>query len=142
EMLGIQALPAAGDPRARLQWYESRPFLEDMYGVGGQLRNFLVQVPNFRVQTEPLQIQALQWRDAKGKALNPRLQDSGATRLILIVSNLDVLVDRLKKGGAKVVTTGGAPVAIADGTGSSRAIMFDDGNGFFVELIQPAMPTP
>src|SRR2546430_10424895 len=76
EMLGIQALPAAGDPRARLQWYESRPFLEDMYGVGGQLRNFLVQVPNFRVQSEPLQIQALQWRGAERKKLEYRLQES------------------------------------------------------------------
>jgi len=138
ELLGIQALPPAGEPRARLQWYNTRPFLQDMYGVGGQLRNFLVQAPNFNVQSEPLQIQALQWRDAKGKALNPRLQDPGAARLILTVSNVDLLANRLKKGGARAVTAGGAPVAIADAAGTGRAIAFDDGNGFFVELIQPA----
>ena len=95
--------------RANLGWYPTVPFLEDMYGaVGGQLRNVAFQIPG-----SELRVEADEWQNARGKALNPRLQDSGASRLILSVRNLDKLAGYLKQGGAKVVTTGGAPVRSA-----------------------------
>jgi len=62
--------------------------------------------------------------------------------LILSVRNLDKLAGYLKQGGAKVVTTGGAPVTVRDAAGTSRAIIFEDGSGFFVELVEPATPVP
>ena len=44
DLLGLQC--RSGDPRARLGWYDTRPFLEDMYAVvGGQLRNVTFLVP-------------------------------------------------------------------------------------------------
>jgi hypothetical protein len=53
------------------------------------------------------------------------------------VTDIDKLTGYLKQGGAKAVTAGGAPVEVAGPAGMSRAIVFDDGNGFFVELVQP-----
>jgi hypothetical protein len=132
ELLGLEA--AQGDPRARLEWYPTRPFLKDMYAVGGQIRNFIVRVP-----TSDLQVEPIQWSEAGGKPLHPRLQDPGATRLVLSVSKLDVLVDRLTKGGLKPLTLGGKPIELSGPNGTSRSIMFEDLNGFFVELVQQAV---
>jgi catechol 2,3-dioxygenase-like lactoylglutathione lyase family enzyme len=134
ELLGLQGRD--GDPRANLGWYPSVPILDDMYGaVGGQLRNVALLIPG-----SELRVEADEWQNAKGKALNPRLQDSGASRLILRVRNLDQLTGYLKQGGAKVVTTGGAPVTVTEGGVTSRATIFEDGSGFFVELVEPATP--
>ena len=137
DLLGLEA--RGGDPRVHLEFYPTRPFLEEMYGgVGGQLRNITFQIPG-----TDLAIESLKWQNAKGKALHPRLQDSGASCLILTVRNLDKLVGYLKQGGAKVVTAGGAPVTLTGPAGMSRAIVFEDGNGFFVELVEPAaQPAP
>src|SRR5437773_1899427 len=63
QLLGLES--AQGDPRARLTWYPTRPFLHDMYGVEGQIRNFIVRVP-----TSDLQVEPIQWSEAKGKPLN------------------------------------------------------------------------
>src|SRR5665213_198680 len=104
DLLGLQGRD--GDPRVNLAWYPTVPFLEEMYGaVGGQLRNVALLIPG-----SELRVEADQWQNARGKALNLRLQDSGASRLILSVRNLDKMAGYLKQGGAKVVTTGGAPV--------------------------------
>jgi hypothetical protein len=40
------------------------------------------------------------------------------------------------KGGAKVHSVGGKPVAFTDAAGAARAIELDDFNGFFVRLVQ------
>lgn len=136
DLLGLQGRD--GDPRVNLGWYPTVPFLEDMYGaVGGQLRNIAFLIPG-----SELRVEADEWQNARGKALNPRLQDSGASRLILSVRNLDKLAGYLKQGGAKVVTTGGEPVTVRDTAGTNRAIIFEDGSGFFVELVEPATPVP
>src|SRR4029079_11464676 len=105
---------AQGDPHARLEWYPTRPFLQDMYAVNGRIRNFILRVP-----TSDLQVEPIQWSDAKGKPLNPRLQDPGASRLVLSVSNIDLLVGRLKQASAKVLTAGGKPIATGEGADAS-----------------------
>jgi hypothetical protein len=53
------------------------------------------------------------------------------------LTDIDKLTGYLKQGGAKALTAGGAPVGVAGPAGMSRSIVFDDGNGFFVELVQP-----
>ena len=140
ELLGLQC--RSGDPRVRLTWYDTRPFLEDMYGaVGGPLRNVTLLTPAspFLIPGEEMQIEAIEWKNAKGKPLNPRPQDPGATRMVFHVTDINKMTGYLKEGGAKVVTTGGAPLAVTVAGVPSHAIVFDDGNGFFVELVQPDM---
>jgi catechol 2,3-dioxygenase-like lactoylglutathione lyase family enzyme len=57
--------------------------------------------------------------------------------MIFRVTDINRLAGYIKQGGANVVTTGGAPVAVEGASGPSHAIVFDDGNGFMVELVQP-----
>jgi hypothetical protein len=42
-LLGLES--NIGDPRARLVWYPQAPFIDDMYGVKGNNRNFFLRVP-------------------------------------------------------------------------------------------------
>ena len=73
---------------------------------------------------------------ADGKALDRRVQDSGAFTLIAIVRDLDAAFARLKQLGAPVVTRGGAPIPVPAGS-KSRAVIVKDPDGHFVELYQP-----
>ena len=137
ELLGLQA--REGDPRAALDWAVANDFLADMYGVNGDYRgiHFLMPRSPFRLAGEEMQIEPIEWKNPKGKPLVLRPQDAGATRIIFQTRDLDRLVGFLKRGAAKIVTTGGAPVAVAGPGGAGRAIVFDDGNNTFVELFQP-----
>jgi catechol 2,3-dioxygenase-like lactoylglutathione lyase family enzyme len=116
-LLGLEGRD--GDPRARLGWYPVNPFLTDMYGVEGNSRNFFLRIPGSDLILEPEQ-----FNRAGGKALNPRLQDPGAAYLMLTANNINVLVDRLEKGGAKVVDR------------TPGAAWIQDFNGFYVKLTQ------
>jgi hypothetical protein len=62
-LLGLES--NIGDPRARLAWYPQAPFLDDMYGVKGNTRNFFLRVPN-----SDLTLEMEQFSGATGKRLN------------------------------------------------------------------------
>jgi catechol 2,3-dioxygenase-like lactoylglutathione lyase family enzyme len=134
-LLGLEA--NTGDPRARLVWYAEAPFLDDIYRHKGDSRNFVLRTPG-----SDLGLEIEQFREVKGKRLNTHLQDSGALQLIFTVNNIDILTGWLTKGGAKVLTAGGKPVSVKYGSGTARAILFQDFNGFFVQLVQPDGPPP
>jgi len=132
-LLGLES--PNGDPRARLVWYPQAPFLDDMYGVKGNTRNFFLRVPG-----SELNLEIEQFSGATGKRLDTHLQDPGAMQLIFNTSNIDGLTDWLTKGGAKVLTAGGKPVSVTDDGIPARAIYFQDFNGFFVKLLQRDAP--
>ena len=132
-LLGLES--PNGDPRARLVWYPQVPFLDDMYGVKGNTRNFFLRVPG-----SDLNLEIEQFSAARGKRLDTHVQDPGAVQLIFNVNNIDLLTGWLTKGGAKVLTAGGAPVSVSGEGGSARAILFEDFNGFFVRLVQRDAP--
>jgi len=75
-------------------------------------------------------------------ARHPRLQDPGASVLVLTVRDADAALAAVKKAGAKVVTLGGAPLALHPGS-KTRAVFVTDPDGFYVELLQldPAPPS-
>jgi catechol 2,3-dioxygenase-like lactoylglutathione lyase family enzyme len=134
-LLGLES--NVGDPRARLVWYAESPFLDDIYRHKGNSRNFVLRTPG-----SELGLEIEQFSDVKGKRLNTHLQDPGALQLIFTVNNIDILTGWLSKGGAKVLTAGGKPVSVQYGAGTARAILFEDFNGFFVQLVQPDGPHP
>jgi predicted enzyme related to lactoylglutathione lyase len=135
-LLGLESANG-GDPRARLVWYAQVPFLDDMYGVKGNSRNFFLHVPG-----SDMQLEIEQFSGATGKKLDTHIQDPGALQIILTTNNIDQLTTWLTEGGAKALSAGGKPVNITDGTGTARAILFQDFNGFFVKLVQPDGPPP
>ena len=63
-----------------------------------------------------------------------RMQDPGNATLVLMVRNVDATLARVTKAGYPVVTTGGKPVALDDGT---RAVVVRDVDQRFIELRQP-----
>ena len=132
-LLGLES--PNGDPRARLVWYPQVPFLDDMYGVKGNTRNFFLRVPG-----SDLNLEIEQFSGAQGKRLDTHIQDPGAVHLIFNTNNIDQLTGWLTKGGAKVLTAGGKPVNITENGVNARAIYFQDFNGFFVELVQRDAP--
>ena len=134
-LLGLES--PQGDPRARLVWYPQVPFLDDMYGVKGNTRNFFLRIPG-----SDLNLEIEQFSAAKGKRLDTHVQDPGAVQFIFTVNNIDLLTDWLTKGGAKVLSAGGKPVSMTGEDGTTRAILFQDFNGFFVKLVQPDGPPP
>jgi len=134
-LLGLQQ--PGGDPRAKLKWYGVVPFLTDMYGVRGNARNFTLQVPGAEFGVEPMQ-----WSESRGKPLQPRLQDPGASQLILTVHDIDELLGFLTKGGVRVVTTGGKPLQLNNSQGKARVVVVQDFHGYYVRLIQPDVLPP
>ncbi len=129
-LLGIES--TQGDPRARLAWYPEAPFLEDMYAVKGNTRNFFLRAPN-----SELTFELESFSGAQGKRLDTHIQDPGAVEFIFGTRDIDQLTTWVTKGGAKVLSSGGQPVSVNAEGAPTRQIMFDDFNGFFVRLIQP-----
>ncbi len=132
-LLGLES--PNGDPRARLVWYPQVPFLDDMYGVKGNTRNFFLRVPG-----SELNLEIEQFSGATGMRLDTHLQDPGAMQLIFNTNNIDLLTEWLTKGHAKVLTAGGKPVSVTEEGILARAIYFQDFNGFFVKLVQRDAP--
>src|SRR5271170_7963890 len=62
-LLGLES--AMGDPRPRLAWYPNAPFLDDMYAVKGNTRNFYVNAPG-----SDLVFELESFDGAKGKRLD------------------------------------------------------------------------
>jgi catechol 2,3-dioxygenase-like lactoylglutathione lyase family enzyme len=119
--------PAGGGPRpynapnARLFAFFNIP--------GARERHQPARVPGIRTAVEPMEIQQVPF-----KTVTLRLQDPGNATLVLMVRDIDATLARVKAAKYPVVTTGGAPVSMGDGT---RAVIVRDADGRFIELRQP-----
>lgn len=97
---------------------------------GTKFRNMMLKIPNAAFPLEVTEFTAMEVHPAK-----PRIQDPGASLLVLAVDNLDAALAAAKKAGGEVVTTGGSPVK---GIGrAARVITVRDPDGYYVELAQP-----
>jgi len=139
-LLGLES--TQGDPRARLAWYPNAPFLQDMYAVKGNTRNFFLKAPNSELTFELESFDGTQ-----AKRLDTHIQDPGAMQFIFSTRDINQLTSWITKGGAKVHTIGGKPVSYGSGLAfvpdgqagrpiSFQAVEFDDFNGFFVRIVQ------
>jgi predicted enzyme related to lactoylglutathione lyase len=104
-----------------------------MFGLpDAQIRWTIGRPPAMRTGVEIVEV-----RKAAAKPAERRIQDPGAFSLIVVVRDVDAAFARVTKLGAPVVTTGGAPVAVAGRTTKYRAVIVKDPDGHFVELAQP-----
>ncbi|MGA2880099.1 MAG: VOC family protein [Bryobacteraceae bacterium] len=78
-------------------------------------------------------LELIEYKDIDRKPSTLRNQDPGTGNLILLVRDIDATLARLKQGGAKIVTTGGAALDIG---GQTRGAFAQDPDGFFVALVQ------
>jgi catechol 2,3-dioxygenase-like lactoylglutathione lyase family enzyme len=66
------------------------------------------------------------------------MQDPGTVMLMVVVRDINATLARLKKLGAPIVTTGGAPVLVQ----GVLAVVVKDPAGHFVQLVQPSGAPP
>ncbi|HEV8396747.1 MAG TPA: VOC family protein [Vicinamibacterales bacterium] len=122
----VPPLPATGmrpynNPNPRLFAFFDIP--------GAKERHQSARVLGIRTGIEPMEIQQV---PVKTVAL--RIQDPGNVTLVLKVRDLDATLARVKKAGYPVMSAGGAPVRLDDGT---RAVIVRDVDNRFLELRQP-----
>ena len=76
-------------------------------------------------------------RDAGGKPLQRRMQDPGAVTLLVLVRDIDVVAERLKRLGVPVLTAGGVPALVPMDGAQARMLMVRDPDNHFIEIVQP-----
>ena len=97
----------------------------------------------FRLTTTPipgeprLMLELIEFKGVDRKPLDTHIYDSGATRLMLIVRNMDSAVSKFKSAGGTVVSTGGRPVNLGPG---GPYLVVRDLNNFFIILRERASP--
>jgi len=110
--------------------------------------NALTNTPNaffrplyFELPGNDYGFELLEFTQIERKPLQPRLQDPGATFLILDVRNLDAVAAKAAMTGATVVTAGGKPVIAGspktETNSAMRSIFLRDPDGFYLLLRQP-----
>jgi catechol 2,3-dioxygenase-like lactoylglutathione lyase family enzyme len=122
--LGLEVQGPPGDAAAN-------PALRDMFGLPDARIRFSVA----RTPAAPGGVEMVEIGNAGGRPLERKLQDPGANCLVVTVRDLDGTLGRLRKLGAPMVSIGGEPVTIGQGT---RIVIVRDPDGNFVELSQPA----
>jgi catechol 2,3-dioxygenase-like lactoylglutathione lyase family enzyme len=122
--LGLEVQGPPGDAA-------SNPALRAMFGLpDARIRWAIARTPAMTGGVEMVEIS-----NAGGRALERRLQDPGANCLVVTVRDLDATLERLRALRAPLVSIGGEPVTIGQGT---RIIVVRDPDGHLVELSQPA----
>jgi predicted enzyme related to lactoylglutathione lyase len=99
------------------------------------MRNQTLAVPG-----SDLRLEMLDFRNLEVNPVHPRLQDPGATLIIIHVRDVDAVAARAERNGVQMLTPGGKP-ALIDG-GTARAIFVKDPTGFFVQIVQRNAPVP
>jgi len=123
----VPPLPASGER----PYNRANPQLFAMFDIpGAKERHQSARVPGTRMSIELMEIQGIDH-----KTIDLRIQDPGTATLVLAVRDLDATLARVTQAQAPVVTPGGRPVTMADGT---RAVLIRDIDNRFIELRQPA----
>jgi len=123
----VPALPASGER----PYNRSNPQLFAMFDIAGaQERHQSARVPGTRISAELMEV-----RNVEHAPIPLRVQDPGNATLVLVVRDIDSTLARAKQANAPIVTPGGKPVMLADGT---RAVLIRDIDNRFIELRQPA----
>jgi catechol 2,3-dioxygenase-like lactoylglutathione lyase family enzyme len=129
DVLGMEVQRAPGAQPAGPRPFVATPEILDLYHAPhAQFRVATALVPE-----SPMRAELVEFKDIDRKPVRPRIQDPGASIFILTVRDLAPVIMRIHAQHASVVTAGGNPVLLADG---SRAMLVQDPDGFFVELVQ------
>jgi catechol 2,3-dioxygenase-like lactoylglutathione lyase family enzyme len=96
--------------------------------IGAQSHIAVMKVPGAAIGLE-----LIDYKDIDRKPAHPRFQDPGAGNFAILVKDIDIVVARLKKAGAHVLTAAGTPVDIQ---GREKGFFVQDPDGFIVEVTQ------
>jgi catechol 2,3-dioxygenase-like lactoylglutathione lyase family enzyme len=133
DILGLDLVPAPGS--GRLPW-DTDPGHLNLHGLPqARLRFIGARMPGVFCGVELVEFAAVERRSVRR-----RLEDPGATMLILLVRDLDAIFSRLKAARATVLTKGGEPMYVGPSK-TARAVIVQDPDGHPIELAQ-LQPTP
>jgi len=125
--LAINAPPFGAAPTDRLSLRENLNVTTNTPGA-------TFRPTYFRIPGHPdWGLELLQFGNIARTPVQPRMQDPGASILMLQVRDLDAMLSKLKAGGATVVSSGGSPVNMP---GKVRSILLKDLDGMYIELDQ------
>jgi catechol 2,3-dioxygenase-like lactoylglutathione lyase family enzyme len=98
----------------------------------------------FKIPGAGFGLELTEFTGIPNKTAVPRHSDPGAADLMLRVRDVDAAFAALKKAGATIISTSGAPVKIGPPTGNVRSIFARDPDGYVLEVIQtpPAPDAP
>ena len=96
---------------------------------GGQFAATMTMLPRSTLMLEFMQLKDV----GEVRTVPRRVQDPGAYRLLLTVSDFDSTVARLSASGSRVISTGGKAVVLG-AENPSRVIAVQDPNGIFLVL--------
>jgi catechol 2,3-dioxygenase-like lactoylglutathione lyase family enzyme len=114
-----------------------------------EFRAAFLPIPGASAATEPqaqVYLEAFEYRNVDRHQIIPPLVSPGVSSLRFLVRDLDALLTAAKAAGVAVITQGGAPVTVRAPiglSGTARAVMIRDPDGYPVELMQvtPAPPS-
>ena len=133
DILGLDLVPAPGS--GQLPW-DTDPGHLNLHGLPNARMRFVgARMPGVSCGVEPVEFAGVEQRSVRR-----RLQDPGATMLILLVRDLDAIFSRLNAARATVLTKGGAPIFVGPSK-TARAVIVQDPDGHPIELAQ-LQPTP
>ena len=135
DILGLDLVPTPAS--GRLPW-DTDPGHLDLHGLPtARLRFIGARMPGVFCGVE-----LVEFAGAEQQSVRRRLQDPGATMLILLVRDIDAIFSRLKAARATVLTKGGAPIFVGP-SGTARAVIVEDPDRHPIELaqLQPIPPT-
>jgi catechol 2,3-dioxygenase-like lactoylglutathione lyase family enzyme len=128
DLLGMDLMPAPAP--GPLPW-DTDPGHLDLHGLpNARLRFIQARMPGVRCG-----IELVEFAGVDRNPVRRRYQDPGAATIILMVRDIDSAFAALKNGGARIVTTGGAPIGMSTAN-RTRAVTVEDPDGHFVELAQ------
>jgi catechol 2,3-dioxygenase-like lactoylglutathione lyase family enzyme len=116
DRLGLELNGAPG-PRA----FSTNAVVENLYDAKGRQSRVAV----FKIPGSALGVEFAEFKDADQKPFKPRLQDPGASVLVLSVPNFNAVMTRLKEDAAPIVSDDGA-----------RGTTVKDPDGYFIRLIE------
>ena len=133
DLLGLDLVPAP--PPGPLPW-DIDPGHLNLHGLPAARLRFI----GARMAGVRCGIELVEFANVDRKPVRRRYQDPGAATIILTVRDIDGALAALKSANVPVVTTGGSPIAMSTAN-KTRAVMVQDPDGHFVELVQ-IDPTP
>src|SRR4026208_2246504 len=125
--MDVPTMPESGER----PYNRSDPQLFAMFDIpDAKERHQSARVPGTRLSVEVMEVQ-----NVPHQTHQLRIQDPGNATLVLVVRDIDAALTSVKQANAPIVTPGGKPVAMSDG---SRAILINDIDKRFIEIRQPA----
>jgi catechol 2,3-dioxygenase-like lactoylglutathione lyase family enzyme len=145
DLLGLGLRGARNQPRVFTSNTMNNEFVNAP--AHAEYRAAFMPIPGASAATEPqnqIYLEAFEYRNIDRRQIIPALTSPGVSSLRVLVRDLDRVAEAAKAAGVAIITTGGVPVAVpvpAGLTGSARAIMIRDPDGYPVELMQ-VTPAP